>query len=245
LYGYCVSSRHYGSVCHEWSDERDGGTVPAGMKRDEPIYSADYGVYQMLRIGFAFALGLTLLASTSIVRANEWDDFWDSVKVDWHRNNQWPHPFTDIDRSATMAPFAIQVANGWQRENLIGEEYFEENSRHLTAAGQQRIREILVQSPPEHRVIFVQRDLSDEITAKRLDAVQHSLAAVLPQGALPDVLVSNLTPSTRSADVVYRELDGYAKSAASTHLSGSDGAKASSGGSSGAGAAPSGGAGPN
>ena len=123
----------------------------------------------MLRIGFGLVIGLTLAAMASTARAeNEWDDFWDSVKVDWHRNNAWPHPFLEADIAAANAPFAMMIANGWQRENLLGEEYFDAETKRLTAAGRNRIRTILLQSPPEHRVIFVERDLTDEVTAKRL-----------------------------------------------------------------------------
>ncbi|HEX3998882.1 MAG TPA: hypothetical protein VHX65_10055 [Pirellulales bacterium] len=194
----------------------------------------------MLRIGFGLALGLALLATASNARANDWDDFWDSVHVDWHRNNEWPHPFTEIDRAATMAPFAVQIANGWQRENLLGEEYFNENTKILTAAGRNRIRTILVQSPPEHRVIFVERDLSDEVTAKRLDSAQQAVAALLPQGSLPDVLVSNMMPASRSAEEVNSELKSYINSTPTARLTGG-GAK-SGGASSGAGGGAPGGA---
>jgi hypothetical protein len=183
----------------------------------------------MLRIGFGLALGLTLLATASVATANEWDDFWDSVQVDWHRNNQWPHPFTEADIAATNAPFAVMIANGWQRENLLGEEYFDDNSKQLTAAGRNRIRTILMQSPPEHRIIFVQRDLADEVTAKRLDVVQQAVAAVLPQGSLPDVLVSNMTSASRSAELVNAELKSYASSAPSARLAGAHAAGGSGG----------------
>ena len=193
----------------------------------------------MLRIGFGLVIGLTLAAMASTARAeNEWDDFWDSVKVDWHRNNAWPHPFLEADIAAANAPFAMMIANGWQRENLLGEEYFDAETKRLTAAGRNRIRTILLQSPPEHRVIFVQRDLTDEVTARRLDTVQQTVAALLPQGSLPDVLVSNMVPSFRSAELVNAELKSYASSAPTARLSG---AHSAGGASSGGGGAPAGG----
>ena len=192
----------------------------------------------MLRIGFGFVIGLAMLAATSSARAeNEWDDFWDSVKVDFHRNNEWPHPFVEADTAATNAPFAIMIANGWQRENLLGEEYFDSDTKHLSAAGRNRIRTILTISPPEHRVVFVQRDLSEDVTARRLDEVQQTVAAMLPQGSLPDVLVSNMTPASRSAEVVNAELKSYTSSVPQARLSGAKAAGSSS--SSGGGAAPS------
>jgi len=191
----------------------------------------------MLRIGFGFVIGLTMLATASAARAeNEWDDFWDSVKVDFHRNNEWPHPFVEADMAATNAPFAIMIANGWQRENLLGEEYFDSDTKRLTAAGRNRIRTILTISPPEHRIVFVQRDLSDDVTARRLDEVQQTVAALLPQGSLPDVLVSNMTPASRSAEIVNAELKSYNSSVPPARLSG---AKSSGSGASGGGTAPS------
>ncbi len=198
----------------------------------------------MLRIGCGLVVCLTLFATASKARANDWDDFWTSVDVDWHRNNAWPHPFVDADRAATMAPFAIMIANGWQRENLLGQEYFEDDSKHLTLAGRNRIRSILMDSPPEHRVIFVQRDLSDEVTAKRLDVVQQTLAAILPRGSLPDVLVSNMSPPSRPADLVNSELKSYSSSVPTARLTGGESSKASATPAAGAGAStpsPSGG----
>lgn len=198
----------------------------------------------MLRIGFGLAIGLTILATATAARAeNEWDDFWDSVKVDFHRNNQWPHPFVEADIAATNAPFAIMIANGWQRENLLGEEYFDSETKRLTAAGRNRIRTILTQCPPEHRIIFVQRDLADDITAKRLDEVQQTVAALLPQGALPDVVVSNMTSAYRSAELVNAELKSYATSVPPARLTA--GAKSTGSSSSGGGAAPTGSGGSN
>ena len=184
----------------------------------------------MRRISFGLALGLALFATASAAKANEWDDFWDNVKVDWHRNNAWPHPFVEADTAATNAPFAVMIANGWQRENLLGEEYFDEDSKRLTPAGRNRIRTILMQSPPEHRVIFVQRDLTEDVTAKRLDAVQQAVATLLPKGALPDVLVSNMTPAARSAEIVNSELKSYASSVPPARLSGAKSAGSSSSG---------------
>jgi len=195
----------------------------------------------MLRIGFGLVIGLTLMATASSARAeNEWDDFWASVKTDWHRNNEWPHPFVEADIAAANAPFAVMIANGWQRENLLSEEYFDGETKRLTSAGRNRIRTILLQSPPEHRVVFVQRDLTDDVTAQRLDAVQQAVAAMLPQGSLPDVLVSNMTPASRSADLVNAELKSYASSAPTARLSGAHAGGSSSGG---GGASSSGGAG--
>jgi hypothetical protein len=197
----------------------------------------------MLRIGFGLVLGLTLFATASVARAeNQWDEFWDNVKIDWHRNNEWPHPFVDADRAAANAPFAVMIANGWQRENLLGEEYFDDDAKQLTPAGRNRVRTILMQSPPEHRVIFVQRDLADDVTAKRLDAVQQSVAAVLPQGSLPDVIVSNMTPASRSAELVNAELKSYTSSTPTARLSG---AKAGGSSSSGGGTSPTGSGGSN
>jgi hypothetical protein len=165
------------------------------------------------------------------------DGFWHEVEIGWHRNNEWPHPFICADRNYAVAPFAVMIANGWQRQNLIGENYFEDGDKKLNSAGIERIRNILRQAPVEHRVLFVQRDLNEQVTNARLDLVQEAVASLQPKGPLPEVLVSNMVPEGRSAEIVAAELNGYIKSPPTPrlagHSSGGGGSSSSSGGGSG------------
>jgi hypothetical protein len=139
------------------------------------------------------------------------------------------------------------IANGWQRQNLIGENFFDDDTKQLTSAGLHQIRSILLEAPVEHRVIYVSRDLSLERTKDRIDQVQQAIAAMLPGEPLPAVIVSNMQVDGRSAAMVDKEQTLYSSSAPQPRISGSRGAGgggAGSSGSSGAAAgAPAGGAG--
>jgi uncharacterized membrane protein YgcG len=199
----------------------------------------------MLKSASTIGLFLAAVCFVSPAKAGDaWHDFWDEVHVGWHRNNEWPEPFSAADKHAAVAPFCVMIANGWQRQNLIGENYFDGGSKNLNNAGIERIRFILRQAPVEHRVVYVERDLNDEVTNMRVDVVQQAVAALQPKGPMPEVIVSNMVPEGRSAEMVAAEYKGYTTSAPtprlSSHSSGGGGGGASpsgSGGSSGGAAA--------
>jgi len=193
----------------------------------------------MLKFAAPVCLVLAVAGSLSPARAGDkWDEFWYGVHVGWHRNNEWPEPFSTADRNYAVAPFAVMIAGGWQRQNLIGENYFDENSTRLNSAGVERVRFILRQTPVEHRVFYVQSDLDDNITRMRIDAVQETIVALQPKGPMPEVIVSNMVPEGRSAEMVAAEFKNFVSSTPATrlsHASGGSGNGSSSGSSGGSG----------
>ena len=137
---------------------------------------------------------VALLAVVAAARPSQadWHSFWAGVERDAHRNKMWPQAFTPLDQRAAEAPFATMAAKGWQRQNLIGDHHFTEDSAKLTEAGQLRVRWILTQAPLEHRTLYIERGASAQLTAARVDATQQAAIAVLPRGELPQVLVSEM-----------------------------------------------------
>ena len=181
---------------------------------------------------------LIVAGIATAARAQDEDDgFWHRVKIGWHRNDEWPQPFIAADRSYAVSPFAVMIANGWQRQNLVGYNYFDEGAKRLNSAGIDRIRFILRQAPVEHRVIFVERDLNDDVTNRRVDAVQEAIATLLPKGPMPEVVVSNMVTEGRSAEIVTGEYKNYMNSPPPARLSGGYGGGSASGSSSAAPAA--------
>ena len=116
------------------------------------------------------------------------------IKRDTCRNNCWPAPFVRIDAEAVRAPLAIMVRNGWRRQNVMGSHHFDSQSGDLTLAGKAKVRAIIIESPAQHRTIFVQRSLRAETTMSRIDAVQRAATAILPEGELPAVEPTDLSP---------------------------------------------------
>jgi len=52
----------------------------------------------------------------------------------------WPEPYLSADRAVATAPFAIQVANGWRKQNMLGEDHFQQGNGQLTEAGRLLVR---------------------------------------------------------------------------------------------------------
>lgn len=142
-------------------------------------------------MGIILVFGAVLALADS-ARAQWFETFKANSKRDFRRNQMWPEPFLQADRDATMAPFAIQTANGWRRQNLISDYHFNEATNQLTLAGETKLRFILTQMPPSRRTIFVQQGLSTEVTDARMHSVQRVSSRVAPPGTVANVVESNL-----------------------------------------------------
>lgn len=147
-------------------------------------------------------LCLTVLAASllSISTASaDWHSFWARVELDWHRNNAWPEPFRYMDRQSVYAAFATQRNKGWQVQNTIGNVHFDPESNKLTRAGVAHIYSVLVNSPPQRRIVFVQQAFDEQTTEKRLDEVQRTIAQMMPGRAMPEVVRTDNAPAASTA----------------------------------------------
>ena len=88
------------------------------------------------------ALGLAQQASAEILC-----EAWNSIVRDVKRRQCWPEPFVAPDRATVRSPFVTQVANGWRRQNMLGEFHFQPGSQDLTEAGRLKVRWILPYAP--------------------------------------------------------------------------------------------------
>jgi hypothetical protein len=156
-----------------------------------------------------------------------------SVAQDVKRRQCWPQPFLAPDRVAVRAPFAAMVANGWRRQNMLGEFHFEPHNGQLTEAGRLKVQWILTAGPQQHRLIYVHTADSREETAARLAAVQQLASKISPE-SLPPVLPTSIVDEGWSAaqvDAIQRKYMGATPTprlsmpspAASTNGSGSGG----------------------
>ncbi|MGD9644112.1 MAG: hypothetical protein AB7U73_00480 [Pirellulales bacterium] len=127
-------------------------------------------------------------------------DFWDRFCREYKRNQYWPEPFIWADRKATIAPFGQMVANGWRRQNLMSDYHFNDTDTQLNVAGEDKLRYILTQMPPSRRTIFVQRGLTPEETASRINLVHNAAIRIVPAGYVPDVQESDLPNDGWPAD---------------------------------------------
>jgi hypothetical protein len=133
-----------------------------------------------------------------------------SVARDTKRANCWPEPFPRADREAERTPFVIMVANGWRRQNTLGDHHFDAETGKLNRAGQLKVRAILLQGLPQHRFLSVYRAERDSETAARVASVEQYAAQTIRDGAMPQILETD-TPapgwSARWVEVVDRKYE--------------------------------------
>ena len=137
-------------------------------------------------------LALIALASATQVSAEILCDAVGNVVRDAKRRNCWPEPFVHADRATVRAPFCVMVANGWRRQNMLGEFHFEPATGQLTEAGRLKVRWILTACPEEHRLIYVHTAERDEETSARVAAVQQLAAQITPND-LPPVMPTSIS----------------------------------------------------
>jgi hypothetical protein len=121
-------------------------------------------------------------------------DAFNGIVRDVKRRQCWPKPFTEEDQETVVAPFIIMVANGWQRQNTLDDNYFEEGTGQLSEAGRLKVRWILTQAPEQHRGVYVLRAATPAETMARIGAVNQFCAQMLPPGAAQPVELTDVTP---------------------------------------------------
>ncbi len=158
-----------------------------------------------MKASLVSTLSIVLLFAASAVPVQAQyvlEDFAHSVKRDFKRNNCWPEPFVRPDRVSVRVPFALMVHAGWQQQNLLGLYHFKENGAELNEAGQLKVRSILAETPPHHRTIYLQRAISEEQTAARMETVQELVAKLSVNSETPSVVLSSAPASGWPADEV-------------------------------------------
>jgi hypothetical protein len=126
--------------------------------------------------------------------------FFEQFAADFAERNAWPYPYVCPDREAVRAPFAIMVQNGWRRQNMLTDAHFKDQGAELTDAGKLKIQWILTGVPSPHRTIFVHRADTPELTEARIRSVQQLASKGSPDGSVPAVLESTVSPAGWPAD---------------------------------------------
>ena len=152
---------------------------------------------------FVGVVGFVLisLGCASQVSADLFTSFFNSIVNDVKRRQCWPAPFAADDRVAVRLPFSTMVANGWRRQNMLGEFHFEQGTGQLTAAGRLKVRWILTTGPEQHRLIYVHMADSDRETVARMAAVQNLAIQISPTN-LPPVMATSISDEGWSANQV-------------------------------------------
>jgi uncharacterized membrane protein YgcG len=177
----------------------------------------------------------TLAATFALTAAAQadWHSFTYRNKVDFHRNNAWPEPFQSADRANYRQYWHIQVNNGWRLQNTVGTVFYEEGSNELTRAGELKVKHVVTQNPSHRRTVFVLMADTQAVTAKRVEAVQRAVSKYVPEGPLPQILLTDVDVDGGSGEYFDRIDNAYRQSIPAPRIGGST--SGSSGSSSGGG----------
>lgn len=126
-----------------------------------------------------------------------WPEFRHQCGIDYARNNTWPQPFRAADANSVVAPFEIMRNNGWREHNTVGTMLFSQQNS-LSDAGQLKVEWIVTQAPQNQRIVYVKSGRTKEETAARVESVQLAVSQLIPTGPLPQILVTNIEPTTSS-----------------------------------------------
>ena len=180
--------------------------------------------------GFGAALLLTASANA------DWHEFWHRVGVDFHRNNSWPEPFVSADRQVTREYFRLMVNNGWRMENTVGTWFFDDTTNTLNQAGEIKLRHIVTENPVHRRTVFVLMGHTPDVTAKRVESVQRAVAKILPEGPVPQILLTDVDLEGGTGEYYANINSAYLKSIPAPRLGGAGGSGAGGAGGAGGGA---------
>jgi hypothetical protein len=145
------------------------------------------------------AIAIVALGSVMPLSAGEVGDFFSSIARDYKRRNCWPAPFVYSDRELIRQTMAVQVAAGWERQNLLSEFHFQPGGNELTEAGRIQVQWIMNEVPEPRRQIYVHRANTPQETAIRMQTVQRFVAQS-PYAANVPVIESTRTDDGWSAD---------------------------------------------
>jgi hypothetical protein len=144
-----------------------------------------------------------IMLSTAATSQADWlCEFLKTIPRDVKRRNCWPKPFLCPERQFERTPFALQVANGWRRQNMLTSYDFEGTDGRLNEAGKRKVYWILFEEPAQHRSIFVHIGRTDEETNARLNGVHEYAAQIMPRGDLPMITTTTIPEDGSPADRV-------------------------------------------
>jgi hypothetical protein len=156
----------------------------------------------MRRTFLAAATAVVVIASAHQASAVCCDDTAIYVKHGYKVNQAWPWPYVCPDRISVREPFCVMINNGWRRENLLGAHHFNPDTNQLNAAGQLRVQWIMTQAPPDHRNVFLERSLDQNVNSQRMASVQEYATQVSLDGRAPQIAQTHLISEGRPASVV-------------------------------------------
>jgi hypothetical protein len=155
-----------------------------------------------MKIRCFWILGLALLAPSTASAGNWFATQWNGWCAQYRQNRDWPEQYLDHDRAAARAPFAMMVANGWRCQNTLSSYHFDDATGELNDTGKLKVQAILSTAPAQYRSLYVLRAGSQEMTANRVNSVEHHAQVYLQGEMPPPVMITTREPAGTSGEYV-------------------------------------------
>jgi hypothetical protein len=135
----------------------------------------------------------------------------------YHTSHYWPDPFRWKDREIVRGTIAAQRDNGWITATTLYEQHFDDETQTLNDAGRRHLRWILLHTPADRRMAWVQAGYDDSISQVRLASVQAEATRIAGPQCAP-VMLRVSQPHGRNAQEVDLINRAYIGGLPSPHL---------------------------
>jgi len=114
------------------------------------------------------------------------------------RNNAWPKPFDCADRQAYFSVWEPMIDQGWEEQCVLTAAHFDPESHELNKFGQTAVAGIMQNNPSHRRVVFIHRDVNDQINQQRRSMVEDTINTFYGHSNTAQIAFSNKRPVTTS-----------------------------------------------
>lgn len=123
------------------------------------------------------------------------NDTWSEFSDEYHRNNDWPQPYSSLAEHSVRDPLQLQADNARVQLATLWDYHFESGTAQLNSMGIKRLQNIVTQSGTLGQVVFVQRTPSTTETELRVEQVRKELAQLDLGGANYEVAEARVNPT--------------------------------------------------
>lgn len=128
------------------------------------------------------------------------------IATEYHRNNDWPFPYSDLAVHAVRQPMDLQAQNARLQMLSLWDYHFDPGTGKLNTMGRRRLEDIVDQATAEERTVYVRRAPTAKETSARLASARTGLQDVVGDETSFQVVEAQIGPSTVTGDEAQRTL---------------------------------------
>jgi len=104
-----------------------------------------------------------------------WGDTTSEFAAEYHKNDEWPYPYSDLAEQTTRQPLMLQAENARFQMLTVWDYHFEPGTGKLNTMGRKRIQDIVDQTGSLGHTIYIRRAQNPKETTARLAEVRTLL----------------------------------------------------------------------